>query len=69
MIYGTVFVDLVCILGSQHPEEELQPILRDEDEITVAALHKWKSAEVDNIPAEFVQAGGETMISCFDKDL
>ena len=57
-----MFVDLLCILGSQQPEEELQPILRDEVEITVAALHKWKSAEVDNIPAEFLQAGGETKI-------
>ena len=47
---------------SQPPEEELQPILREEVEIAVASLKKGKSAGVDNIPAELVQAGGETMI-------
>ena len=46
---------------SQPPEEDLQPILR-EVEIAVASLKKGKSAGVDNIPAELVQAGGETMI-------
>ena len=33
-----------------------------EVEIAVASLKKGKSAGVDNIPAELVQAGGETMI-------
>ena len=47
---------------SQLPEEDLQPILREEVEIAVASLKKGKSAGVDNIPAELVQAGGETMI-------
>ena len=47
---------------SQPPEEDLQPILPEEVEIAVASLKKGKSAGVDNIPAEFVQAGGETMI-------
>ena len=45
---------------SQPPEEDLQPILREEVEIAVASLKKGKSAGVDNIPAELVQAGGET---------
>ena len=40
----------------------MQPILREEVEIAVASLKKGKSAGVDNIPAELVQAGGETMI-------
>ena len=44
---------------SQPPEEDLQPILREEVEIAVASLKKGKSAGVDNIPAELVQAGGE----------
>ena len=44
------------------PEEDLQPILREEVKIAVASLKKGKSAGVDNIPAERVQAGGETMI-------
>ena len=47
---------------SQSPEEDLQPILREEVEIAVASLKKGKSAGVDNIPPELVQAGGETMI-------
>ena len=45
------------------PKEDLQPILREEVEIAVASLKKVKSAGVDNIPAELVQAGGETMIN------
>ena len=47
---------------SQPPEEDLQPILRERVEIAGASLKKGKSAGVDNIPAELVQAGGETMI-------
>ena len=47
---------------SQPPEEDLRPILREEVEIAVASLKKEKSAGVDNIPAELVQAGGETVI-------
>ena len=47
---------------SQSQEEDLQPILREEVAIAVASLKKGKSAGVDNIPAELVQAGGETMI-------
>ena len=48
---------------SQSPEEDLQPNLREEIEIAVASLKKGKSSGVDNIPAELVQASGETMIS------
>ena len=47
---------------SQPPEEDLQPILHEEVEIAVASLKRGKSAGVDNIPAELVQAGGEIMI-------
>ena len=42
-------------------EKHLLPIIREEVEIAVASLKKGKSAGVDNIPAELVQAGGETM--------
>ena len=38
------------------------PILREEAEAAVESLKKGKSAGVDNIPSELVQAGGETMI-------
>ena len=48
---------------SQPPEEDLQPILREEVEIAVASLKKGKSAGFDSIPAELVQAGGETVIN------
>ena len=41
----------------------MQPILREEIYIAVASLKKGKSAGVDNIPAEHVQASGETMVS------
>ena len=47
---------------NQPPEEDLQLILREEVEIAVAALKKGKPAGVNNISAEFVQAGGETII-------
>ena len=39
---------------SQPPEEDLQPILREEVEIAVASLKKGRSVGVDNIPAELV---------------
>ena len=38
------------------------PILRGEFEAAVKSLKKGKSAGVDNIPSELVQAGGEAMI-------
>ena len=37
------------------------PILREEVEAAVKTLKKGKSAGVDNIPAEMVQAGGENI--------
>ena len=46
----------------QIPDEEHHPILREEVEAAVKALKMGKSAGVDNIPAELVQAGGEVMI-------
>ena len=61
------YVDNTALDCSQHPEENLQPILREEVEITVAALKKGNSAGVDNIPAELVQAGGESMIDVLTK--
>ena len=47
---------------SQPLKEDLQSILREEVEIAVASLKKGKSAGVDYIRAELVQAGGKTMI-------
>ena len=47
----------------QVPDEEHHPILREKVEAAVKALKMRKSASVDNIPAELVQAGGEAMIN------
>ena len=51
-----------AVLDCSQPPEDLQPILRVEVEIAVASLKTEKSAGVDNIPAELIQAGWETMI-------
>ena len=40
-----------------------RPILQKEVEAAVRSLKKGKSAGVDNIPAELVQAGGEDVIT------
>ena len=54
---------------SQPPEEDLQPILPEEVVIAVASLKKGKSAGVDNIPAELVQADGGDYDRCVNRDL
>ena len=46
----------------QTPDAEHHPNLRVEMEAAVKALKMGKSAGVDNVPAELVQAGGEAMI-------
>ena len=43
--------------------EDDYPILRREVEAAVQLLKKGKSAGVDNVPAELVQAGGEDVIT------
>ena len=43
--------------------EDDHPILRREVEAAVQSLKKEKSAGVDNIPGELVQAGGEDVIT------
>ncbi|CAM1325864.1 Uncharacterised protein r2_g3476 [Pycnogonum litorale] len=53
-----------AVLNCPHaPDEDEHPILREEVEAAIKSLKKGKSAGVDNIPAELVQAGGEAMIS------
>ena len=47
----------------QTDTEDDHPILRKEVEAAVQSLQKGKSAGVDNIPAELVQAGGEDVIT------
>ena len=54
-----------AVLDCSQLPENLQPILREEIKIAVASLKKGKSAGVDNISEELVQAGGETMIDVF----
>ena len=48
---------------TQTNTEDDYPILRSEVEAAVQSLKKGKSAGVDNIPAEPVQAGGEDAIT------
>ena len=43
----------------QTDTEDVQPILRKKVEAALQSLKTGKSAGVDNIPAELVQAGGE----------
>ena len=45
-----------------HTEDD-HPILRKEVEAAAQSLKKEKSAGVDNIPTELVQAGGEDVIT------
>ena len=44
------------------PDDEYHPFLREEVEAAVRALTMRKSAGVDNISAELVQAGENAMI-------
>ena len=58
----------------QTDTEDDQPILHREVEAAVQSLKKGKSAGVDNIPAELVQAGREDVITalttiCKQQDL
>ena len=55
--------DPIVLDSPQIPDEEHHPILREEVETVVKALKMEKSAGVDNIPAELVQAGEEAMIN------
>ena len=48
---------------TQTDTEKDHPILRREVEAAVQSLKKGKSAGVDKIPAELVQAGGEDVIT------
>ena len=59
---------------TQTDTEDDHPILHREVEAAVQSSKKGKSAGVDNIPAELVQAGGEDVITalttiCNKKDL
>ena len=54
--------DPILLDCPQIPDEEHYPILREEVEATVKALKMGKSAGMDSIPAQLVQAGGEAMI-------
>ena len=49
--------DPVVLNCTQTTEEDDYPILREEVEAAVKSLKKGKSAGIDNIPAELVQAG------------
>ena len=54
--------DPIVLDCSQIPDEEHYSILREEVEAAAKALKMGKSAGMDNIAAQLVQAGGEAMI-------
>ena len=54
--------DPIVLDCPQIPDEVHHPILREEVEAAVKALKMGKSAGMDNIPAELVQAREEAMI-------
>ena len=47
----------------QTDTEDVHPILRREVEAAIQSFKKWKSAGVENIKAELVQAGGKDEIN------
>ena len=51
----------------QTDTEDDHPIFRKEVEAAVQSLKKGKSAWINNIPAEVVQAGGEDVITAADR--
>ena len=55
--------DPLVLNCSQTDTGDDHPILRREVEAAVQSLKKGKSAGVDNIAAELVQAGGEDIIN------
>ena len=55
--------DPLVLYCPQTDTEDDHPILRKEVEAAVQSLKKGKSAGIDNIPAELVQAGGEAVIT------
>ena len=55
--------DPLVLNCTQTDTEDDHPILRREVEAAVQSLKKGKSAGVDNIPAELVQAGGKDVIT------
>ena len=60
------YSDNAVLTCNQH-SADLQPIYHKEIEIAAAAVKKGNSAGVDNIPAELVQAGGESMVDVLTK--
>ena len=58
--------DLSVLTCPQRDTENDHPILRTEVEAAIQSLKKGKSAGVDNIPTELVQAGGRgcTLFNC-----
>ena len=53
--------DCAVLSGPHSTNQDNLPILKEEVKAAVTSLKKRKSAGVDNIPAELVQAGGEAM--------
>ena len=65
IVIKTLYAKPIVLDCPQIPDEEHNPILREEVEAAVKALKMGKSAGVDNIPAELVQAGGEAIVNIY----
>ena len=61
--YQTAKFFKICKISPHFSAKDDHPILHTEAEAAVQSLKKGKSAGVDNIPAELVQAGGEDVIT------
>ena len=60
---GGRFAPLTIMSNEDTDIEDDHPILRREVEAAVQSLKKWKSAGVNNIPADLVQTGREDVIT------
>ena len=63
-LYNHTAIGDPSVLNCPHTDtEDDHPILRKDVEAAVQSMKKGKSAGVDNVPAELVQAGGEDIIT------
>ena len=63
LLKSVLLISCVFWICTQTDTEDDHPILHREVEAAVQSLKKGKSAGVNNIPAELVQAGGEDVIT------
>ena len=60
---NTISIELEILNVPPATDNDNYPILLTEVEAAIHSLQKGKAAGVDNIPAELVKAGGETIVN------